>query len=270
MGQKLVKSLLSGLKNTTLPTTLEATAQGMRTYEIGLEMVESFKDDPNTLLDALRTFKSGRSRPFACAGIAYTLIAASRENDGSYAQMGLDAAMRWLEKAQETAPDILLINLVEAFIYIYSGRFDDARLVLDYLHEQDPDNYYLNIAEMALAQQQNEVEIAGLWYERAVKSATIPPQRLRLQSRMGDFYLEQGVLDKALVMYKEAAHFDKDNFLLWHKISVAFYRQGNYDEAQRYNQRALRLQDFPPARELESAIKHRLTPNTGLLGRLFG
>ncbi len=270
MGQKLVKKLLPSLRKMPLPATPEATTQGLQAYKIGLDTVDSYKRDPKTLLDALGTFRSGGSRPFTCAGVAYTLVAASREQDGSYAPMGLDAAMKWVEKAQETEPDILLINMIEAFIYIFYGRFDDARLVLDYLRQQDTDNYYLHLAEMTFWQRQREVENTTLWYEQTVKSALNAPQRLRLQSRMGDFYLEQGVLDKALIMFKEAVHFDKDNYGLWHKISVAFYRQANYEEALHYNQRVLKMNDYPPARQLEAALKKKMSPEGGRLGRLFG
>ncbi len=253
-----------------MPATEDATAKGLEAYRIGLETADSYKGDPKTLLNALGTFQSGKSRPFLCAGMAYILLKASRESDGSYAQAGLDAAMAWLEKAQEMEPDILLINMIEAFVYIYNGRFDDARLVLDYLHQQDPQNYYLHVAEMTLCQRQGDVEKVGLWYEKAVKSAVNAPQRLRLQSGMGDFYLAQGVLDKALVMFKEAVHFDKDNYRLWHKISVAFYRQGNLEEAMRYNQRVLKQQDYPPARQLAEAIEQQMPQEKGRLGRLFG
>jgi tetratricopeptide (TPR) repeat protein len=271
MGKKLVQKLLPGLQKLQLPAEMKPTAQGQRAYEIGLEAVDSYKGDPKVLVDALGTFRSGQSRPFTCAGIAYVLVAASRESDGSYFPKGLEAAMHWLEKAQETEPDNNLINMIEALIYSYSGRFDDARLVLDYLHQQGPDHYYLNVAEMVLAQQQGEVELAGLWYGKAIQAAINVPQKLRLQTRMGDFYLAQNVLDKALVMFKEAAHFDKDNYQIWHKISLAFYLQNDWEEALRYNQRVLRMNDYPPARQLEAKLQEQLNPDSGsVLGKLFG
>lgn len=270
MGKSLIQKLLPGLQKIQLPAETNTTAQGRRAYEIGLETVDSYKSDPKVLVDALGTFQSGQSRPFTCAGIAYILVAASREQDGSFDPTGLNAAMTWLEKAQETEPDIMLINMIEALIYCYNGRLDDARLVLDYLHQQSPNDYYLNVAEMVLAQQQGEIEIAGLWYDKAVNSAINVPQKLRLQSRLGDFYLEHGVHDKALIMFKEAAHFDKDNYELWHKISLIFYRQGELEEAQQYNQRVLRMNDYPPARQLEAKLKEILGTDTGMLGKLFG
>lgn len=270
MGKNLVEKLLPGLQKIKLPANPQATEQGRRAYEIGLETVDSYKGDPKTLVDALGTFQSGQSRPFTCAGIAYILLAAAREQDGSYYQPGLEAAMTWLEQAQETEPDITLINMIEALIYCYNGRFEDARLVLDYLHQQRPDDYHLNVAEMTLAQQQGDIETAGLWYDKAVNSAINVPQKLRLQSRMGDFYLENSVFDKALMMFKEAAHFDNSNYQILHKISLIFYRQGELEEAQHYNQRVLRMNDYAPARQLEAKLKEILGKDTGMLGKLFG
>jgi tetratricopeptide (TPR) repeat protein len=268
MGKKLVEKLLPGLQKMKPPTDPQASEQGSRAFEIGLENVDSYKGDPQVYVDALGIFQSGQSRPFFFAGAAYVLISASREQDGTYDPTGLKAAMSLLEKAQEIEPDVTLINMIEALIYCYNGRYEDAHLVLDYLHQQKPDYFYLNLIELILAQQEGEVEIAGIWYGKTVNSAVNVPQRLRLQSRMGDFYLEHGVYDKALVMFKEAAHFDKDNFQLWHKVSVCFYRQGELEEAKYYNHRVLRMNDYPPARQLQGKLRERGI-NTGLLGKLF-
>jgi tetratricopeptide (TPR) repeat protein len=123
---------------------------------------------------------------------------------------------------------------------------------------------------MILAQQQDEIEVAGLWYDKAVQAAINVPQKLRLQSRMGDFYLAHNVLDKALVMFKEAAHFDKNNHQILHKISLAFYQQGELAEAERYNQRVLRMHEYSPARKLEAKLKEELGTDSSRLGKLFG
>ena len=89
------------------------------------------------------------------------LVAASREKDGSYAAGGLKASLKWLEKAQEFAPDLFEINMIEAFIYIYSGRLDDARIVLDYLEELDPSDYYILTAEAAYWRQRKKLKRRG-------------------------------------------------------------------------------------------------------------
>jgi tetratricopeptide (TPR) repeat protein len=221
------------------------------------------------LAAALRALQTGDSRPYLFAGIAYILLIAAREADGSYARSGLIAAMEWLEKAQSLEPDVLLINAVEAFIYIYGGEYDNARLVLDYLAGQESDNHYVILAEIAFWQTQKELEQATQWYVKGIKLAATVPQRIRLKRELGDCFLQFGILDKALIIYKEVVQFDAENAWLWHNMSVVYWHQKNYQEAARCNKKALALLDFPPARQMETAVNRKLNP-TGPLGRLFG
>ena len=122
MGRVLLEKLLPALVKMDWPVKLEATELGRKAYEIGLDKADEYQHDAKVLAAALRTFQTGDSRPYAFAGVAYVLVKASREKDGSYAEPGLSSALDWLEKAQEMAPDITDVNMIEAFIYVYSGR----------------------------------------------------------------------------------------------------------------------------------------------------
>lgn len=269
MGQRLVEKLLPNLDKLKWPENVEATQLGLQAYEVGLDKVDEFRSDPRTLAAALRTFLSGESLPYAYAGAAYTLVRASRETDGSYSKKGLDAALVWLEKAQELAPEVGDINMVEAFIYIYSGRFTDARLILNYLEASEPSTYHLMSAEVAYWQEQGELEEAIRWYDRAISTADSVPRKLRMRSSLGDCYLQFREYDKALEVYKEAVHFARENPLLWHKMSVAYWYLENYEEADHCNKRALALEDLPEARKMEEALREKLDTGS-LTSRLFG
>ena len=269
MGEQLVNQLLPYVAKVTWPTNPTATAQGLATYRIGLDKVESFSGDPRPLGEAIRIFQSGGSEPYAYAGAAYVLVAASQEPDGSYATAGLDAAMSWLEKAQALEPDRAEINMIEALVYVYNGRFPDARLVLDYLLDQEPGNYHVLRAEAAYWMQQGDLEQTQTAVETAVAHAGTPPQRLRLRAQLGDFYLEADQPDKALEIYKESVYFDAQNPLLWHKVSVAHFQKGELDEAERANQQSLRLGNLAAAQQMTERIKARRRGESGLLGGLF-
>jgi tetratricopeptide (TPR) repeat protein len=269
MGEQLVTKLTTLVEKLTWPEQLAATELGRQIYEAALEKANAFRGDPQTLATALRTLQTGDSRPYLFAGIAYILLIAARNPDGSYAPSGLTAAMEWLEKAQATEPDALPINVVEAFIYIYGGEYENARLVLDYLSRHEPDNHYLILAEIAFWQTQKKLEETVKWYLKGIKVAATVPQRIRLKRELGDCFLQFGVLDKALTIYKEVVNFDGKNPWLWHNMSVVYWHQENYEEAERCNKKALALLDFPPARQMETAVRRKLHP-TGPLGRLFG
>jgi len=270
MGQRLVENMLPSIGKMTWPETTAATELGRRAYEIGLDKADDYVNDPKDLAAALRTFRSGESLPYAYAGVAYTLVKASREQDGAHSELGLAEALNWLERAQDLDPDILEINVVEVLIYIYSGRYDDARLVLDYLEAIDDRNYHVLKAEIAYWQQQGRLDEAVRWYEQTINVADTVPQKLRLRRDLGDFYLQQRQYDKAITVYREAIHFARENPRLWHNMSLAYWQIEDYEEANRCNQHALKLQsDFPEALRMESALKEKL--DTGGLGRrLFG
>ena len=272
MGKRLVAQMLPTLRKLKLSDNVEATAAGLRAFEVGRDKVDSYQGNPKVLGEALRVFQTADSLPYQYAGIAYTLLAASEEIDaeGEYDQTGLDAAMDWLEKAQELAPDVTDINVIEPFIYIYSGRFDDARLVLDYLHRHDADNYYLCRAEMAFWQRKGDFEQAIEWSRRAVDAANTVPQRLRVRNIVADLYLEKGDVDNALQTYQEALHFNPENAWLYHKVSVIHLRQEALEEAAQYNARALELQpDLQEALQVRQILREQSEGTTGILGRLF-
>ena len=272
MGRQLVSQLLPALEKLEWTGTEEATAAGHTVFQVALDQVDSFRDDPAILGAALRTLRTTDSLPYAYAGVAYLLIAAARETDGDYDPTGLEHALAWLERAQEMSGDVVDINVVEALVYIYFGRFDDARLVLDYLHDQMPNSYYLCRAEMAFWRRQEDVAAAFEWGEKAMQAADTVPQRLRVKGKMGDLYLETGNVEQALQTYREALHFDRQNAELYHKLSLIYADQEEYEEAKRMNEKALSLRpDFTEAQRLQVMLAEKgENDSSGLMGRLFG
>lgn len=269
MGEQLLRQLLPYLEKVNWPVEQAATQQGLAAYLIGLDKVESYSGDPKTLAEAVRIFQSGGSAAYAYAGVAYVLLAASLEPDGSYATAGLAAAMDWLERAQELAPDPVEVNMIEALVYVYNGRFADARLILDYLHEQEPNNYHVHLAEVAYWWRQRETEKALAAVKTAVTLASTTAQRLRLHNQQAEIYLESGQLDEALKLCIEGTRLEPRNPLAWHKLSQVYWRKEDLAEAERTNQQALRLGNLPEAQQMAEQIKAKRRGDSGLLGGLF-
>lgn len=271
MGKVLVEKMLPVLQVTKWPESTEASELGRKVYFVGLDKVDAFTGDPKSLTAALRTFQSGESLPFAYAGVAYTIIKASMEKDGAYSQIGLDAALEWLEKAQEVAPDLIEINMIEAYIYIYGNRLEDARIILDYLEGIDPTDYHVLIAEAEYWSQQKKKDDAIFWLNKAILAADTVPRKLRLRAKIGDVHLSYGENEKAVEVYKEAVHFAKGNQRLWHKLSVAYWRLEEFDESARCNKRALSIQeDYPEALKMKAALEEKKKDTGSLANRLLG
>lgn len=273
MGRRLVAQMIPALEKISWSGSEEVNSAGRQAFDHGRDTVDAYRGDPKTLAEALRILQTASSLPYAYAGVAYTLIAASQQADGNYDPAGLAAALEWLEKAQALAPDITDVNVIETLIYIHGGRYDDARLVLDYLHERDPYSYYLCRAEIAFWQSQGDLEKAILWSEEAIEQAETVPQRLRVRNILADLYMEAGRNEDALQSYKEAIHFYPENGWLWHKASLIFWQQEEFDEAKRYNAKALELEpQLEAAQKMREALEERekSSANTGILGRFFG
>jgi tetratricopeptide (TPR) repeat protein len=269
MGEQLLQKFLPYLDNVEWSGEPAANAQGRQAYIVGLDKVEASGGEPKALAEAIRVFQSGDSLPYAYAGVAYILLAASEERDGSYAPLGLEAAMGWLEKAQALEPDIVDINVIEAFVYVYNGRYDDALLVIDFLYGLEPMNYHVHLATVAFWEAQKDLPQIELAIAEAAKAAATLPQKFRLTNRLGDLYMQFDQLDKALAAYKENAHFDPKNPLLWHKISLVYWRLDDLDEAERANQQSLRLGALPAAQKMAEQLKERKKQETGRFGGLF-
>lgn len=274
MGRAIVAKLLPVLEKMEWNGDAEATRAGQVVFKTAVDQIDGFRGDPQVLGDALRTLRTSDSLPYAYGGVAYLLVTASAEDEGNHAGdhdlEGLEAALSWLERAQDLAPDVTDLNVIEPLIYIFSGRHDDARLVLDYLHEQSPHNYYLHRAEMYYWQHVGNVDEALAWNEQAMGQAETVPQRLRLKSAAATLHLQRDDVDQALQTYKEALHFDDENAWLNHQISQLHYDRGELEEAARFNQKALKIQsDFAPAQRLREVMTEG-ERGAGLFGRLFG
>ena len=271
MGKQLVDKMLPALNKVKMPANNTATVLGLKAYEEGVYQVDSSNNSPRKIADALRTFQTGDSQPYLCAGIAYALIAASREADNSYDQNGLQSALDWLEKAQDVAPDRVEINVSETLAYIHLGRLEDARLVLDYLGGQEPSNFYLARAEIVYWRMIGDAEQVEKWYEMADQRAPNGIVKMHLQLELADHLAETKQWERAIEAYRKPIHFNRDNPLPWHKLSLVYWEQNNLEEAERCNQRSLKLGKLPEAIQLMQAIKQKMAEEKGGLGkRLFG
>lgn len=269
MGLELVHRMNAGLEKMDWPGEPRATALGSQTFEMGLDIVDDFNGDLQTLNRALKTFRSGDSRPYALAGVAYMLLAGAVEKDGGYAPTSLDLVLAWLEKAQADEPDRPDINFIEAQVYICAGQIDNARLVLDYLMSQAPYYYRLNVTEALYAEALGDLDRMASWYGGAAKYADNVPKQVRLYEKMGDAYAGAGRFAEAIEQYKYAIHFNNQSGRLWHKLSYVYWELEEIEECKMANGQAMRLGYGAEAEEMRNAIRRRLG-TTAFLRRMLG
>ncbi|MEM8859947.1 MAG: tetratricopeptide repeat protein [Chloroflexota bacterium] len=268
MGRELVKKLLPVLNKIEWTDNHTITQFGLQTYEMGMDWVDQYEGDSKVLQTAIKTFQSSDSLPYALAGTAYMLANLAKEKDGTHDHVSLDEAMRWLGMAQEIEPDRPQINFIEAQVYLYKGEMENARMVLDYLHAQAPYIYRLNITEAQWQEKAGNFEGMDEFYLQAEKVSTTVPQKVRIQSLMGDTYMKAGNLEKALDHYNQAIYFNREGEKLWHKMSLIYWKMGDYEECKRCNDIVLRLKpNHPSGLKVQSELKRKMGTG-GLFNRL--
>jgi tetratricopeptide (TPR) repeat protein len=252
----LIDQLNKIIQEANWPAEHHATIQNRRIYENGLDIVNMYRGHPAILGKALRKFQGTRSSPYAYAGIAYTLATASRGRDGQAPdQRGLKGAMHWLEKSQNLEPDRLEINFIEAVIYLNARQHKNARLILDYLNDQDPGNYYLCVTEMNYWDEQSSDKQYLHWVQQAVNAANSNIRRIWVMNALAGFYLGKGMYERSLKTYQQVAKLDPNDPWLWHNMSVMYVEMKHFKEAENCNKRALSIMDFGAARDIEQVIK---------------
>ena len=189
MSSQLIDTINRRLHAAKWPSDITTSPETKEQYEQGLDAVHAYRGDPQPLFDALSLFQAIPSRPYALAGAAYTLLAASYLYDTEYQAEGVEEAGRWLVEAQSIAPHLPEINFIIVIYYVLQERHDSARAWLNTL-ATDPPNFYGCIAEMRYWEQQNDVHQAYEWYLKATQSAQRNEQRFYAINMIGGSLLE--------------------------------------------------------------------------------
>ncbi len=265
MGKQLVDKILPVLEKIIWPQSEAMTQFGLQTYEMGMDWVDQYEEDVRVIQTAINTFKSSDSRPYALAGVAYLLTSLSKEKNGEYDPNGLDEAMKWLAAAQAIEADRPHINFIEGQIYVFKGELENARTVLDYLHTQAPYIYRLNITEALLQEKMGDLDGMESYYLEAERFADTVPQKVRIQSILGDSFMKVEAYEKALKYYKQAIYFNREAPKLWHKKSLIYWRLQNYEDCKRCNDIVMRLS---PNSKAGARVREELKKKMGT-GNLF-
>ncbi|MEM7800960.1 MAG: hypothetical protein AAF633_17335 [Chloroflexota bacterium] len=269
MGKELVQRLLPVLDKMEWPESPAITQFGVETYQMGMDYVDQYDGSLKVLQTAIKTFQSGNSRPYALAGVAYLLAQISQDPKQGADPDGLDSAMAWLEKAQADEPDRPDINFIEAQIYIYREEMENARLVLDYLQEQDPFSYRIHLTEAIYWRKLSDLDQMSHFYAEAAKQADTVPKRLQLAAQQGEAYFAAGDLRQALKHFDDAIYFNREKAILWHRKALIYWHLKDYPECKRCNDMTLKLRELPAAKRLQQELRKKMGTG-GLFQRILG
>lgn len=258
MSDWMVQEFTELYKRVKWPEDTRTTAEQRVLFDQGIDVTNSFRGHPDTLVEALKLFVGSGSRPYAFAGAGYVMGSASYLKGGDYDQHGLETALSWLAKAQEIAPNTPEIDVIEAVIYLQMKRLDNTRKILDHVAGQGTPNYHLCVTYMSYWDSKKDIPQMEHWHKRALEQADTDTRRVFAMTALASAYMMNKMSDKAIEGFKHVLQLNPTDPWAWHNISYMLTHKGQYKEAYFHNQKALGLMDFGVAREIEKYLKTKL------------
>lgn len=227
-------------------------------FKQALERANEYRGNPEPLVDALAMAAESGSQPLFCAMMAYVHYHGAFVSNFEYRPEGIAAGWSWLKRGGDPGPAQPEVLVVKAFLEIHGRQTDEAARTLERVKELDPLNYYALTARMDHARATGQHRLVEETYRDALNIALTSTRRAYLHHRMGRYALNHNRYADALAAYQELAKLTPADPWMWHNMSIIYGERGQYEEAARCNAMALRLMDFPAARQTQRWIKQRL------------
>jgi len=169
------------------------------------------------------------------------LVAQKLEAAWRYALAGNDAeAQRSLAELRQRAPELPPATLLDAFLAIHGGRYDDARRLIERVQERDPENLVARVYEAEIAVREQQTRIAYDLYRQIAELPDAPATaRERLTQLQGTVFNElyaaaQSASDvEAVRLLREALTFNAGAIEPRILLSQKLIAQRQFDEARR-------------------------------------
>ncbi|HSH02884.1 MAG TPA: hypothetical protein VLL52_10230 [Anaerolineae bacterium] len=286
------KLLLGHCADYEWPAEMSLTETAKSMFARGIDLVDGYRGWMEPLFEAVMLFRDCGSRPYAFAGMAYALVAASYIDGDAYELEGIEQGQAWLDEAllmvSETgavgeAPEIGFVQLwldrakgdIEALL-AHVVRLEPANEA--HFHTQLGKLHYrcraqrFNLAQaqyekvLALSETRNQEMLAHQCMVAlfiAIMALATREERLKKVdlAAMRQKYGERG----RVVFAAMAPHSQRDPWF-WHNYSLFCYYMKQYMRSARYNKEALALLEFGAAKELRERLSYRV----GLLYALVG
>jgi tetratricopeptide (TPR) repeat protein len=175
------------------------------------------------------------------AGTMAPAIAQKFEAAWRYALAGNDAeAQRNLDELRLRAPGLPPATLLEAFLAIRGGQYDEARRLIERVQERDPENIVARVYEAEIAVRERQTRIAYDLYRQIAELPDAPAtSRERLTELQGGVFNElyaaaQSASDvEAVRLLREALTFNAGAIEPRILLSQKLIAQRQFDEARR-------------------------------------
>lgn len=270
MSRSLWQLILGAVEEREWPDSESASERSAKHYEAGLDMVNSYRGQPDVLVEALEHFQNCESSGYANAGIAAVLMTAAYERGDAYDGDGLRVAESYLKEAQKTLQARPEVDHLAAKLCLLRNHDSEARRILDELGNTGPSSFFVSSVELWYWYNKRDIRNAKRAFEVARRLARSAAQRELIANQMAGCYQSFGDPAEAISAYRGITELAPDDPWAWHNLSIQYLQGGDIKQAENCNTKALRLMDFPAAREMQQAIRERKGGFLNSLGRMFG
>jgi tetratricopeptide (TPR) repeat protein len=173
--------------------------------------------------------------------------AISREEivDDAYAGIGAlvavgdaEEAIAAYEKAQLENPDDPKTRVLLSNLYLFAGRLDEAKAILDGILEIEPNRPDALLARAQIAGAQGEQDLRLDLLQRLVEAH---PTHAEGHAALGEAYLEERRFDEARESFEASLSTDEDNFVALIGLGNLHLRQDRPERAERALTQAIKI-----------------------------
>ena len=250
-------------------------------YDAGIDLIDGYRGDPKVILEALDQFQAAQSRPYAYAGWAYALMAASYIGGGrKYDMDGLREAQGWLHEANKLVTGRPEIQFVQLLIQLSLEQYDaylETSKELDVAGNEA--NFHIQFAYLDYCLQTQSLKKAEAQFSKTLLLTQTENQKQKTYIRMTHHFLYAVAMFKVLgdtlktSSKSQMRHYAKkgdyyfqlmsenaqDDPWFWHNYSLLHYNLGNYWKAAKFNKKALSLMPFGAAQKIQTELKKKLS-----------
>lgn len=232
-------------------TVTDATKQQ---FYLAIDTANEYRGEPSVLLQALDAFQHTENAALFYAGVAYVHLQAAYLQGFSYAEVGVEQARTWLDRATQMMPKIIELLLIETFIALRAKQYDQAKELITRLQERDAQNFYVLLTQLEYYGMMMAISSALPLFDRALSAATSPSQEIHVRNRIARYYVLFGKAGQAVEMYKTLTQLTPDDPWVWHNLSILYLQRYRLRKAWQCNARALKLMSFDNARQIRRSI----------------
>lgn len=240
-------------QNADWPTTQSWTQMLQREFQAALDLLDGYRDDPETLYRAMNLFIVMPNGCYGKAGAAAVLLAASHFE----AKLGNEAAnaiSHWIESAKLVNDSIPAVRAIEINYLVRGEQMELAAGKLKELIKISPDDYWACRSALHYWAETGDLAQVAIWGKRAEENAHSSRRWEQVIWQMGIIAQQQKLWQQALGFYEQLLSGNKNDASLYLRMAQVLHALADHKRALAYIKQALVIKPTAEGEQLQKDI----------------